>query len=77
MFASMPEMCLDFIDVARAYFHAKARRDVYVEFPDGDHQENVSGELKKAMYGTRDAAQNWELEYTEMMVEAGCTHGSQ
>ncbi len=32
--------------------------------------------LKKATYGTRDAAQNWELEYTEMMTEAGFRQGS-
>ncbi len=28
------------------------------------------------MYGTRDAALNWELEYTEMMTEAGLKKGS-
>ena len=28
------------------------------------------------MYGTRDAAQNWELEYTEMMTEAGFRQGA-
>ncbi len=27
--------------------------------------------LKRAVYGARDAPQNWELEYTEMMTEAG------
>ena len=31
LLASMPEMRLDFIDVVRAYFQAKARRDVYVD----------------------------------------------
>ncbi len=31
---------------------------------------------EKSMYGTRDAAQNWELEYTEMMTEAGFKQGS-
>ncbi len=30
----------------------------------------------KAMYGTRDAAQNWEMEYTEMLPEAGFRQGS-
>ena len=33
LFASMPEMRLDFIDVVRAYFHAKARRDACVDLP--------------------------------------------
>ena len=27
---------LDFVDVRRAYFHAKARRDVYVTLPEED-----------------------------------------
>ena len=31
--------------------------------------------MKKAMYGTRDAAQNWETEYTEMLQEAGFSQG--
>ncbi len=34
------------------------------------------GLLEKAMYGTRDAAQNWEMERTEMMAEAGLKQGS-
>ncbi len=61
---------------SRAYFHAKARRDVYVELPEQYHQEKMRGKLKKAMCGTRGAAQNWELQYTEMMVKAGSTQGS-
>ncbi len=35
LFASMPEKCLDFIDVARAYFHTKARRRAHVDFAGG------------------------------------------
>ncbi len=58
LFASMPEMCLDLIDAARAYFHAKARRVVYVELPKEDYQEAMCGKLKKAMCSTRDAAKN-------------------
>ncbi len=76
MFASTPETRLDFIDVARAYLHAKARRDVHVDLPKEDHQEETRGKLKTAMYGGRDATQTWELELTETMVEAGFTQGS-
>ncbi len=32
--------------------------------------------LLKTMYGTRDAAQYWEIECTEMMVDAGFRQGS-
>ena len=60
---------LDFIDISRAYFHAAARRDVYVRLPQEDHEEGMVGKFMKAMYGTRDAAQNWEAEYRSFMIE--------
>ena len=64
-------MKLDFIDVRRAYFHAKARRAVFVRLPEEDRDEGMCGRLIKAMYGTRDAAQNWEHEYIDFMVNVG------
>ena len=51
-------MKLDFIDVRRALFHAKAIRDVYVELAPERGKAGVCGKLKKAIYGIRDAAQN-------------------
>ncbi len=39
LWASVPGMCLDFGDVVRAYFHARARRGVYVELSDEDRVE--------------------------------------
>ena len=30
---------IDFVDVRRAYFHAKARRDVYIELPEEDYEK--------------------------------------
>ena len=48
---------IDFIDVRRAYFHAKARRLVYVNLPNEDAEPGMCGRLCKALYGTRDAAQ--------------------
>ena len=47
---------VDFYDVRRAYFHAAARRKVYVELPGEDYEEGMCGRLVKATYGTRDAA---------------------
>ncbi len=76
LWASMPGMCVDFRDVVRSYFRAKAGRKVYVELSKEDSEEGKRGLLKKAMYGTRVAAQNWELEYTEMMTEAGLRQGA-
>jgi hypothetical protein len=75
LYTSRERLCLDFIDVSTAYFHAKARREIYVELPKEDWEEGVCGMLEKSMYGARDAARHWEMEYTEMMVEAGFTPG--
>ena len=33
-------MKMDFIDVRRAYFHADAIRDVYIELPDEDSESS-------------------------------------
>ena len=60
-------MKLDFIDVRRAYFHAKSRREVYVALPAEDWEDGKCGKLLKAMCGTRDAAQNWEYAYVEAL----------
>ena len=49
-------------DINRAFFHARAKRDVYVQLPPEDIEpgdENKCGKLQYSMYGTRDAAQNW------------------
>ena len=66
---------MDFIDVRRAYFHAKARRRVFVQLPAEDFEPGMCGLLKKSMYGTRDAAQNWEIEYAEFMQGIGFKRG--
>ena len=42
-------MKLDFIDVKRAYFHAKARRNLYVELPEEDQTPGMCGKLVKAL----------------------------
>ena len=68
-------MKLDFIDIRRAFFHARAKRPVYVELPEEEHVPGMCGRLNKAMYGTRDAAQNWEHAYAEYMEEIGFRRG--
>ena len=65
-----------FVDVRRAYFHAKAIREVYVELPKEDEEEGMCGKLEKSMYGTRDAAFNWEAEYSDFMVSIGFKKGN-
>ena len=59
----------------RAYFYAKARRKVFVELPEEDSTPGMCGELDKSMYGTRDAANNWEQEYCEFLIAVGFARG--
>ena len=67
---------IDFIDIRRAYFHAKARRKVFIKLPaEEEAAEGMCGLLLKSMYGTRDAAQNWEFEYANFMETIGFERG--
>ena len=53
-------------------------RPVYVKLPDEDVEpgdEGKCGRLKMSMYGTRDAALNWSLEYAPTLLEAGYIQG--
>ena len=66
------------IDVRRAYFYAPARRRVFVELPPEDYQpgdEHICGLLQYSLYGTRDAAQNWEEELTSTLSDLKLTRG--
>ena len=48
---------------------------MYVKLPPEDEQEGMFGKLMKAMYGTRDAAQNWEHAYINFLKRAGFVNG--
>ena len=66
---------MEFIDVRRAYFHAEALRNIYIELPEEDFEEGMCGNLLKSVYGTRDAVQNWEAAYTKFMLDCGPVTG--
>ena len=69
---------LSFIDIRRAHFTAKASREIYVDLVEEDQDDpNVKqcGLLLKSMYGTQDAAQNWEQEYSDFLVSIGFLQG--
>ena len=68
-------MKLDFIDIHRAYYHAVARRKIYIKLPEGDQEEGMCGILFKSLEGIRDAAQNWEHTYSEFMTSIGFVRG--
>ena len=66
------------IDVRRAYFYAKARRPVFIEIPEEDREhgdEGTVGRLELSLYGTRDAAQNWNHEFTDKLNRMGLKAG--
>ena len=75
-----PEFSQMHVDVFGAYFHAKAQRLVLVKLPAEDcsgKDEGKIGLLKKSMYGTRDAASDWEQDsqghLENWSYELGCS----
>lgn len=66
------------VDMARAYFYVEASREIYVKLPVEDMQpgdEDRCGRLRKATYGTRDAAQNWQRKCSGTVRELGFVTG--
>ncbi len=67
-------------DVARAFFEAPVKRDVCGEIPEEDLTEEdrrcgVVGKLKMSLYGTRDAAANFQEEVSRFISENGFLKG--
>ena len=63
--------------VTRAYFYAEATRCMYIELPQEDpfYDANMLGRLRLCLYGTRDAALNWQQTRSEHLEEAGFKRG--
>ena len=73
-------MTLLHIDISRAYFHAPAKADKYIEIPAEDWADDGSdwdmcGKLNVSLYGARDAAGNWEESYAEELRNMGFVRG--
>ena len=67
-------------DVARAFFEAPATRDICIEIPkedlsDADRKHDKVGHLRMSLYGTRDAAMNWQEEVAREMLRLGFQRG--
>ena len=65
-------------DVARAFFEAPATRKVCVELPEEDimpNERDMVGLLGKSLYGTRDAAINFQKEVRKVMANSGFSNG--
>ena len=68
-------MRLDVIDVKKAYFHSPALREVYIKLPPEDAEPRKCGRLLKSLPGTRDAAQSWEVAYSNFLLKNGFVRG--
>ena len=64
-------------DVSRAYFYGEATRCMYIELPAEDplYDPSMLGRLRLCLYGTRDAALNWQQTLSDHLVEAGFKRG--
>ena len=65
-------------DVARAFFEAGTSRDICIELPEEDKIEgegDMVGKLRMSLYGTRDAAANFQEEVRRFMVKLGFKQG--
>ena len=65
-------------DIKRAHFFAKAKRPIFIEIPVEDREpgdEDKVGRLNLSPYGTRDAAMNWQDEFTTTLMTNGFTRG--
>ena len=78
--SSNGELELLHMDVSRAYMHARATRELYIEIPEEmktkeDIKRDYVGRLNVSLYGTRDGAANWEKEYVAYLQELGLQPG--
>jgi hypothetical protein len=66
------------LDISRAHFCAPSVRRVLIRLPHEDprsHEKRTCGILRKTMYGTLDAAREWEKHYGAVLLAAGFTKG--
>ena len=67
---------LGFYDISRAHFHSKARRKIAIKVPKEDSDcKSGYAILDKSMYGTKDAAQCFDLTVEEAMTVMGYSVG--
>ena len=65
------------VDISKAYLHAPVmRNDIYDELPAEMEQPGCCGRLRKALYGTREAASYREHDCVRMLESIGFRRGS-
>ena len=68
-------LTLAFINVKRASFYAKAKKDIFIRLSEEDREPGMRGRLLKSMYGTRDAASKLEDCRMDVAREIGFNGG--
>ena len=71
-------MKIALVDVSRAHFYAPSVRPVFVQLLEEDPESQnpgVCGRLDRTMYGTLDAAEQWSLHYSKVLLQAGFRQG--
>ena len=64
------EYVLSFVDIKKAYFNGRPKRNVHLAFPkELGIPENFCAHLKRCVYGTRDAGAIWEDCYADALVD--------
>ena len=67
---------LMFLDISKAYLHAEVLRDdIFVDLPKEMRMPGMCGRLRRALYGTREAARCWEKEYSKFLAQLGFQRG--
>ena len=72
------DMEMMILDVKRAHLYAKALRRLFIEMPKEDPRWaecHGVAELLMSLYGTQDAAANWEAEYSQKLEQWGYAKG--
>ena len=64
-------------DVSRAYFYAPATRSLFIELPEEELEagQDEVGRLNVCLYGTRDAAKEWQQTLSKHLVSIGFRRG--
>ena len=70
------EIKIAILDVHRAHFHPHAVRETYIELPAEDFHEGCVGRLLRTLYGTRDAAHQFDIFFNACVAAAGWTVGT-
>ena len=63
------------IDIKKAHLHAPIEGSVYVDLPPERQKPGRCAKLKYTLYGMRQAARNWEKEYSKTLTDAGFVVG--